>query len=102
LFLCLDCPAFCFLSFSYNTQHKHTSVPSAGLEPASSASDQQQTFALNRSATGISRFDPRTVQPVQSRHTDSAIPVHITVCRQLKYTTLRSESSDIPRVPNLV
>ena len=49
-------------------------MPPAGLEPAIPASDQPQTLALNCSTTGISRFDPRTVQPVASRYTNYAIP----------------------------
>ena len=42
----------------------------AEFEPATPASDQPQTLAFNRSATGTGRFDPRTVQPAASRYTD--------------------------------
>ena len=67
------------LVFIYNT-NVHAL---AGFEPATAASDQQQTLDLDRSATGIGSilmnlgFDPRTVQPVASRHTEYAILVLI-------------------------
>ena len=51
---------FAFLSLQHTT---HTSMPPAGIEPATPASDRAQTLALDRSATGICRFDPLTVQP---------------------------------------
>ena len=46
-----------------------TSVLPAGFEPATPASDRPQTFALDRSATGIG-IDPKTIEPVASRYTD--------------------------------
>ena len=52
-------------------------MPPAGFEPAVPASDRPQTLALDRSATGIGRFDPRTVQPVTSRYTNWATPARI-------------------------
>ena len=48
-------------------------MPPAGFEPSIPASYRPQTVALDRSATGISRFDPRTVLPVASRYTGWAI-----------------------------
>ena len=48
----------------------------AAFEPATPASDRQQTLALDRSTTGIGKFDPQTVQPVASRYTDWAISAH--------------------------
>ena len=45
-------------------------MPLAGFEPATPAGDRPQTLALDRSATGIGGFDPRTVQPVVSRYAD--------------------------------
>jgi hypothetical protein len=53
---------FAFLSLL--TTHK-TSMPRAGFEPATPASDRQQPLPLDGSVTGIGReFDPRTAQPV--------------------------------------
>ena len=46
LCLCLDCPAFLPFVFIYNTTQ--TSMPPAGFEPATPASDP-----LDRSATGM-------------------------------------------------
>jgi hypothetical protein len=48
-------------------------MPPVGFEPAIPASERPQTHALDRTATGIGRFDPRTVQPVASRYTDWAV-----------------------------
>ena len=50
--LCPDCPGCIY--FRYCTTHTtETSMPPAGFEPATPASDQPQTFALERSVTGI-------------------------------------------------
>ena len=49
-------------------------MPPAVLEPATPVSDWPHTLALDRSATGIGRFDPRTVPPVANRYTDWTIP----------------------------
>ena len=46
--LCPDCPGFAFCTYC-TTQ---TSMPPAGLEPATPATDWPQTLALDRSATG--------------------------------------------------
>ena len=73
LVLCPDCPAFCHLSL-LTTHTTQTFMPPAGYEPAVPASDRPQTLPLDRSATGISGFDPRTVQPVARRYTDYAVP----------------------------
>ena len=51
LVLCRDCPQFCLLSL-LTTQ---TSMPPAGFESATPASDRQLIFVLERSATGIGR-----------------------------------------------
>jgi hypothetical protein len=47
--------------FAYNTTQM--SMPSAGYEPATPASDRWQTLALDRSAIGISRLDPGPSSP---------------------------------------
>ena len=60
-----------------------TSMPPAGFEPATSASDRLQTLALDHSATGIGGFEPRTIQPVASRYTDWAIPAYVSATRNL-------------------
>ena len=61
--LCPDYPGLCLLSLLYNTHHTaQTSMPPAGFEPETPASDRPQTLALDRSATGI-------------RTLESAIPV---------------------------
>ena len=49
------------LSFVLTVQHKHK-CPRRDSNPAIPASHWQQTLALDRSATGIGKFDPRTVQ----------------------------------------
>ena len=57
------CPgcAFC----PYCTTHTvQMSMPPVGFEPTTPASDRLQTLALDRSATGIGRFEPRTLQSV--------------------------------------
>ena len=61
----------------HETYKIQTFMPLAGFEPAVPASDRPQTVALDRSATGIGRFDPRTVHPVASCCTNSAIPDHV-------------------------
>jgi hypothetical protein len=38
---------------TYNTNNRQTSMPSAGFEPAIPASEQPQTHAFDRAATGI-------------------------------------------------
>jgi hypothetical protein len=65
-------------SFVSAVQHNttQTSMPPAGFEPSIRTSDPPQTLAWDRSATGIGRFDPRTVRPVASRYTDWALRVH--------------------------
>jgi hypothetical protein len=64
--------AFCF----YCTTHKNTNIHTpAGFEPAIPGSDRQQTLRIEGLATDM-EFDPRTVQPVGSPYTDSAIPAH--------------------------
>ena len=54
LFLCLDCPAFCHFFF-YLQHTSQTSMPPAGFEPATPASDRSQTLDLSRSATGFGK-----------------------------------------------
>ena len=49
-FFCPDC-AFCSYCATHPTQ---TSMPPAGFEPVTPASDRPQSLALDRSATGIS------------------------------------------------
>ena len=44
----------------------------AGFEPATPVSERPQANTLERTATGIREFDPRTVQSVAS-YTDCAI-----------------------------
>jgi hypothetical protein len=51
-------------------------MPPVGFEPTILVSERPKTHALDRTATGIGPFDPRTVQPVASRYTDYAIPAH--------------------------
>jgi hypothetical protein len=45
----------------------------AGFEPVLAASGWPQTLVLDRSVTGIGRFDPRTVEVVASSYTDCAL-----------------------------
>ena len=68
----LLCPGFAFCPYC-TTHTTQTAMPPAGFEPAIPASDRPQTFVLNRSATGIGNFDPRTVQSVASGYTDHAV-----------------------------
>ena len=53
------CPAFCLLSLSYNTQHKHP-CPPVGFQPAIPAGDWQQNLALDRSPNGTRSPDRPT------------------------------------------
>ena len=49
----------CILPFVFTVQHTtQTSMLPKGFEPATPASDQPQTLALNRSATGIGGIKP--------------------------------------------
>jgi hypothetical protein len=49
-FFCSHCPAFCL--FVCTVQHAaQTSMPPAGIKPATPASDRQQTLVLDSSAT---------------------------------------------------
>jgi hypothetical protein len=61
----------------YTTNTTQTSMPPAGFKPTIPVSERPQTHALDRTATGIGFFDPRTVQPVASCYTDWAIPAHL-------------------------
>ena len=69
-------PWRCLLYFT--VQHTtQTFRPLGGLEPATPASDRPHTLALDRSATRIGRFDPRTIaipsslsRPTANRHSD--------------------------------
>jgi hypothetical protein len=45
----------------------------AGFKPAIPAIDRPQFLSLDHPSTGIGNFDPRTVQPVESRHTVYAV-----------------------------
>jgi hypothetical protein len=54
-------------------------MPPVGFEPTIPVSERPKTHALDRTATGIGGFDPRTVQPVASRYTDCAIPAHAVI-----------------------
>jgi hypothetical protein len=47
-------------------------MPPIGFEPATPTSDRPQILALDRSATGVARFKPRTVQPVATSCTHYA------------------------------
>ena len=49
-------------------------MPTAGFEPTIPGSERPQTHALDRAATGIGGFEPRTVQFVASHYTDYALP----------------------------
>ena len=49
----------------------------AGFEPTIPTSDRPQTLALDRSATDIGKFDPRTVQLAAIRYTDWAVPAYL-------------------------
>jgi hypothetical protein len=51
-------------------------MPPVEFEPTILASERPKTHALNRTATGIGIFNPRTVQLVVSGSTDYAIPAH--------------------------
>ena len=46
-----------FYLISYNTQNRHTPMPPVGFEPTISASEQPQTYALDRAATGTGFSD---------------------------------------------
>ena len=65
-FFVLNVLAFPFRPYC-TTHTTQTSMPPAGFKPAIPAGDRQQTLALDRSATGIGRFDHRTAS---SRYTD--------------------------------
>ena len=77
-FLLFNCSAF----FLFTVQQ--TSIPPAGFKPAIPASDRPQTLALDRSATGIGGFDPRTTQPLTSRYTDWAMTAQFTKIYKMK------------------
>ena len=51
-------------------------MPPAAFELAIPASNRPQTHTLDRAATEIGGFDPRTIQPVAGRRTNYAIPVN--------------------------
>ena len=66
--LCPNCPGFAFCPYctSHTTQ---ASMPPAGFEPATPASEQPQILALDRSATGIDRIrSPDRPAPSESLH----------------------------------
>ena len=58
------------LHFYLCLKHNTNIHAPAGSQSATIASDRPQTLALDRSATGIGRFDSRTVQPVAICYTD--------------------------------
>jgi hypothetical protein len=61
-----------FPSFFLLKTPTETPMYPAEFEHATPANDLPQTLALDRSAIGIGRFDPWTVQPVAFRYTDSS------------------------------
>ena len=71
-FTCLDCPAFSFFVFTYNTQHTH---PRAGevrtRNPRKRSASDSLLWPLGHRDRP---FDPWTVQPVASLYTDWATP----------------------------
>jgi hypothetical protein len=68
---------FTFQATVLTTNTTQTSMPPVGFESTIPVSERPKTHALDRTATGIGRFDPRTAQPVASRCTDWAIPAHV-------------------------
>ena len=60
LFLCLNYPPFYLCVYLQHTTQ--TSMLPAVFEPAITARDRPQTLALDRSASGVGRFDPRSAR----------------------------------------
>ena len=56
---------------THNTQNRQTSMPKVGFEPTFSAGERQQTYALDRTATGTG-IDRHTCPPVGFEPTFSA------------------------------
>jgi hypothetical protein len=80
LFLGLDCPEFCLLVVTYNTQ---TSKPPAGFKPGIPSIDWLQSLALDRLANRIAIFEPRTSRVQFRSVTDWAILFNLTGWRRL-------------------
>jgi hypothetical protein len=86
----------------HNTHKRQTSMPSAGFEPATSAADLPQAYALDRSATGVGDMNVNTSY---SPDTPVSAQLTVTTAQPRRYSsiflTYHAQTISLHAVPSI-